>query len=109
MSQSPTQVSELTWIEHPVFSQQPYPAVFSVGFVSDLYYIIVLITRVKVEQTLFTFDIHRILQQSEPLQGIFGISNIEGKIVEGTKERPIKVPGVTVQEFEAFLEWMNHV
>ncbi|KAF9439521.1 hypothetical protein P691DRAFT_624531, partial [Macrolepiota fuliginosa MF-IS2] len=52
--------------------------------------------------------INHILAHSEPLQDIFGIPPTEGTVAEGTKENPLRVPGVTVQEFEGFLQWMNH-
>lgn len=56
----------------------------------------------------FNYDLDRLLKHSEVLSEIFEIPASETSIVEGTHEYPLVVPGITSQEFERFLNWMDH-
>jgi len=61
----------------------------------------------QVENTTFGLDVEGLLQHSDPLHQILHMEPADGS--EGTEDNPIVVEGVTVQCFESFMTWLNHL
>ena len=64
-------------------------------------------TYFQVKDTTFSLDIGSLIQHSDPLHEILQIEPADGS--EGTEKNPIVVNGVTVQWFESFMSWLNHL
>jgi hypothetical protein len=61
----------------------------------------------QVENTTFGLDVGGLLQHSDPLRQILEMEPADGS--EGTENNPIVVEGVSVQRFESFMTWLNHL
>jgi len=61
----------------------------------------------QVEDTTFGLDVGGLIQHSDTLCKILQIEPTDGS--EGTENNPIVVNGVTVQWFESFMSWLNHL
>lgn len=63
--------------------------------------------RSQVEDTTFGLDVGGLIQHSDPLRQILQLEPADGS--EGTDNNPIIINGVTVQRFESFITWLNHL
>jgi len=61
----------------------------------------------QVENTTFGLDVGGLIQHSDPLRQILQLEPADGS--EGTDNNPIIINGVTVQHFESFITWLNHL
>ena len=96
------------WNPHPTLYRKPFYVVFAVSkddksSCSPK----MTITSFQVEDTTFGLDVGSLIQHSDPLREILQIEPADGS--EGTEKNPIVVNGVTVQRFESFMSWLNHL
>ena len=96
------------WNPHPTLYRKPFYVVFAVrkddqSSCSPKMTIIYF----QVEDTTFGLDVGGLIQHSDPLREILQIEPADGS--EGTENNPIVVNGVTVQRFESFMSWLNHL
>lgn len=96
------------WNPHPTLYRKPFYVVFAVSKddqsscspkMTIIYF--------QVEDTTFGLDVGGLIQHSDPLREILQIEPADGS--EGTENNPIVVNGVTVQRFESFMRWLNHL
>jgi len=105
---SETPLAPSQWNPHPTLYRKPFYVVFAVrkddqSSCSPKMTIIYL----QVEDTTFGLDVGGLIQHSDPLREILQIEPEDGS--EGTENNPIIVNGVTVQRFESFMSWLNHL
>ena len=106
-SKTPPLPTPSQWNPHPTLYQKPFYVVF---VVRDNHLIFWAETdrSIKVEDTTFGLDVGGLIQHSVPLRDILQLETTIPRS-EGTESNPIVVHGVTVQRFESFMTWLNHL
>ena len=98
------------WNPHPTLHRKPFYVVFAVR--GNHLILWAKTDRImKVEDTTFGLDVGGLLQHSVPLCDILRVEPTipRGERCEGTENNPIVVHGVSVQRFESFMTWLNHL
>jgi hypothetical protein len=68
---------------------------------------ILMTYRYQVGDGLFRIHRYYLMQGSEVFRGMFTSPPVEGKNVDGMSDnQPIILPGVTIREFEALMEYL---
>jgi hypothetical protein len=95
------------WNPHPTLYRKPFYVVFAVRD-SCLKFWPETDRSFQVEDTTFGLDVGGLVQHSVPLGDILQVETTIPRS-EGTESNPIVVHGVTVQRFESFMTWLNHL